>query len=167
MKKTLLLISLFAFSVTAIYAQTGWVTHKCDERVSVKFPIEPKELQPGTVMAAPDSSMVYILTIVDFTQFGMDSVALAPVKTTPEFAEQIKTGMTGSMPGVTLDDFKIGDWKGFTTYTSAGVNAKRKKFDVLMILVGTKMYSLSTVRLEGIPAKSKDDYFASVMLNKP
>src|SRR5476651_989974 len=160
MKKLLLLVAMAMLSVTSIYAQSGWVTYKADDRISVKFPIAPKDLQPGTVMAAPDSTSIFILTVVDFTQFGLDSVALAPMKNSTEFTGQIKTGMLQSLPGVELADFKIATWKGFTTYTTSGSDTKKKNYDIYMVLVGNKMYSLTNVRSGGVPVKGRDDFFA-------
>ena len=165
MKKTLLLLIVAVFSVMGVHAQEGWVTHKTG-RLSVKFPVAPKELQPGTMMASPDSSKVFILTVIDFTQFGLDSAALVPMKATPEFAGQIKTGMSGSLPGVTFADFKIGDLNGYTTYTTAGTDPQKKQYDMLMILIGNKMYSLSAVRRSGVAATDKDIYFASAIIAK-
>jgi len=153
------------FSVMVVHAQEGWVTHKSG-RLSVKFPVAPKEVQPGTILASPDSNKVFVFTVVDFTQFGLDSASLVPVKATPEFAGQIKTGMSITLKGVTLDDFKIGDFNGYTTYTTAGVDAQKKQYDMLMILIGNKMYSLTAVRRNGIAATDKDAYFASVAIAK-
>lgn len=164
MKKSLFLIIAAMFAVIIANAQSGWVTHKGDDRISVKFPSEPKEAIPGSFIASQDSSIAYIFTIVDFTKFGIDSVALAPIKTTTEFTSQLKTGMKQSLPDVDLDDFKIGTWKGFTSYTSSGTDSKRKKYDVFMFVIGNNLYSVSTVRAYGIGTKSRDDFFASIQL---
>src|ERR1700709_1754200 len=93
-------------------AQDGWVTHIGDNRISVKFPTAPKELTPGSFMAADKDSIAYVFTIVDFVAVaGVDSVALAPMKATPEFAAQMKVGLKQSLPDADLSDFTIGVWK--------------------------------------------------------
>ena len=124
MKKILALAIAAMLTVTIAYAQNGWVTHQGDNRISVKFPTDPKELVPGSFIAvAHDSSVVCVFTLVDFVKVaGIDSTTLAPIKNTPEFAAQLKSGMGKSLPNVNLDDFKIGTWKGFTSYTTSGVD---------------------------------------------
>lgn len=149
MKKTLLFILIVLATVMESQAQTtGWTTKKLDERLSVKFPYEPKEFQAGSFMSlSKDSNIVYIVTIVDFKKnFNVDSVAIAPLKETPEFAGQLKTGLTTSMPKVTLADMVMGKWHGFTSYTTTGVDTDKKIYNIQMILVGNKMYSFSTIR---------------------
>src|ERR1700743_2893097 len=114
MKKIFTLVIAAMLTVTFAQAQNTWVSHKGDERISVKFPSEPSEKVPGSFIAAEkDSSVAYVFTIVDFVKVaGIDSTTLAPIKNTPEFTSQLKTGMSGSLPGVQLEDFKIGIWKG-------------------------------------------------------
>jgi hypothetical protein len=167
MKKILSMVIVTLLTVTIVHAQSGWVTHKGDNRISVKFPSEPKELTPGSFMATvKDSSVVCVFTIVDFVQVaGVDSVALAPVKATPEFAAQLKSGMKQSLPDVNLADFAIGTWKGFTSYTSSGIDSKKKRYDMFMFIIGNKLYSLSTIIANGASLKGRDDFFASVELS--
>src|ERR1700744_642124 len=147
MKKILNLISVLLFTVTTIHAQTGWVDHKADNRISVKFPTLPQEVVAGTFASRDKDSLSYVLTVVDFVAVAnIDSTALAPMKDKPEFTAQLKQGVGSSLPNVALDDFKISKWKGFTSYTTTGVNSKEKsKIYMFMILIGNKMYSLSTI----------------------
>lgn len=167
MKKVLSLVIAALLTITLAHAQYGWVTHKGDNRISVKFPSEPKEFTAGSFMATvKDSSVICVFTIVDFVQVaGVDSVALAPVKATPEFAAQLKSGMKQSLPDVDLADFAIGNWKGFTSYTTSGVDSKKKRYDMFMFIIGNKLYSLSTIIANGASLKGRDDFFASVELS--
>lgn len=167
MKKLLILVIAAMLAVTIAQAQDGWVTHKADNRISLKFPSEPKELTPGSfITVSKDSSIVYVFTMVDFVQVaGIDSVALAPIKATPEFAGQLKVGMKQSLPTVDLSDFTIGSWKGFTSYTATGTDPRKKKYDMFMVIIGNKLYSVSTVTGEGANAKNKEDFFHSLQLS--
>ena len=166
MKKIYFLIVVALIAVTTVNAQDGWVTHKGDNRISVKFPSEPKELTPGSFIAVDKDSIAYIFTIVDFVKVAnIDSATLAPMKATPEFAAQLKTGMQQSLPDVNLADFTIGNWKGFTSYTSTGLDSKRKKYDMFMFIIGNKLYSVSTVRVDGVGTKGRDDFVNSIMLS--
>jgi hypothetical protein len=166
MKKIYALIIALVITVGIANAQAGWVTHTGDNRVSVKFPSTPKELVPGSFIATDKDSIAYIFTIVDFVQVaGIDSVALAPIKTTPEFAAQLKTGMSQSLPDVTLADFTIGAWKGFTSYHSTGVDSKKRKYDMFMFIIGNKLYSVSTITAEGLGATGRDLFLNSVQIS--
>ncbi len=169
MKKILSLVTIAMLTVTVIHAQNGWITHKGDDRVSVKFPSEPQETAPGTLVsvASKDSSTVYVFSIVDFfTKFGIDSATLVPLKTIPRFTAQLKAGMKKSIPAADFDDIKISTWKGFTSYTTAGTDPKGKKYDMFMFIIGSKLYSLSTIRLSGVDVKGRDDYFAAIEITR-
>lgn len=168
MRSTLLCLLLFIAVPFITQAQTNWVTHKADERVSVKFPTAPRETAAkGTIVATePDSSVAYILTVVDFTTFGVDSAALAPVKATPEFAAQLKTGMGQSMPNLVMEDLKIGEWKSFTSYATTGTDTKKNKYKMMMVIIGTKLYSLTAVCKPTVDTAKADKFFASLSLTK-
>ena len=166
MKKIYLLIATVLITLTTVYAQDGWITHKGDNRISVKFPSEPKELTPGSFIAVDKDSVAYIFTIMDFVQVAnIDSAALAPMKTTPEFAVQLKTGMKQSLPDVDLSDFSIGSYKGFTSYRSFGIDSKKKKYDLFMFIIGSKLNSVSTITAENVSTKGRDDFYNSIELS--
>jgi hypothetical protein len=166
MKKILLLLFSIVLIGNISKAQT-WVTHRGDNRISVKFPTEPKELIKGTYGATlKDSSNVFVFTIVDFEEVAhIDSTALAPFKATPQFAAQLKEGMSKSLPSVNLEDFKIGTWKGFTSYTTSGTDKLSNKYTIFMILIGNKLYSLSTIIKNNTTINLTADYFASIILS--
>src|ERR1700744_1293138 len=168
MKKILTLVIAALLTVTIAHAQEGWVSHKADSRISLKFPNEPKEVVAGTFAARGKDSISYIFTMVDFvTVANIDSVTLKPMQDSPEFAAQLKQGIGSSLPKVTLDDFKIDKWKGHTSYTTTGVSAEEKsKYYMFMVLIGNKMYSLTTVVPDGAATKGRDDFFASLALDK-
>ncbi|MDR3694072.1 hypothetical protein [Mucilaginibacter sp.] len=161
----LLIVSLF-ITISVVQAQDSWVTHKGDNRISLKFPNEPKELTPGSFIAVDKDSIAYVFTIVDFQVVAnLDSVALAPMKNTPEFAEQMKTGMKQSLPDVDFPDFAIGTWKGFTSYTSTGFDSKKKKYDLFMFIIGSKLYSVSTIASQGVSDSGHNSFVNSIMLS--
>ncbi len=166
MKKIYLLILTVLITLSIANAQDGWVTHVGDNRISLKFPLEPKELTPGSFIAIGTDSVAYVFTIVDFEKVAnIDSVALAPMKTTPEFAGQLKTGIKQSLPDVDFADFTIGTWKGFTSYTSTGLDSKKKKYDMFMFIIGNKLYSVSTVRNDGVNTSGPDNFVNSIMVS--
>jgi len=166
MKKLITLVTAVLLTVTIVHAQEGWVTHKGDNRISVKFPTEPKEVVAGTFAAKGKDSVAYVFTIVDFVAVaGIDSTALAPIKETPEFASQLKNGIGQSLPDVQLEDFKIGTWKGFTSYTTTGTDSKKKQYDMFMFIIGNKLYSISTIVAGGASLEGRDTFFKSVMLS--
>ncbi|MFB9842110.1 hypothetical protein [Mucilaginibacter ginsenosidivorans] len=165
MKRALSLVMACMLAITVASAQTGWVDHKADERISIKFPADPAEVIAGTFVAKDKDEVAYVFTVVDFVAVAnIDSVALAPIKNTAAFTDQLKVGMAQSLPDVTFDDFKIGTWKGFTSYTSTGVDSKKQIYDMFMILVGNKLYSLSTIRADGTSTVGRDSFFQSLTL---
>lgn len=165
MKKIYPLIIALLITAGIANAQDGWVTHVADNRVSVKFPVEPKELTPGSFITKDNDGVAYVFTMVDFVKVaGIDSVALAPVKATPEFAAQLKTGLLQSLPGVDMADFTIGTYKGFTSYTSTGTDAAKKKYNMFMFIIGNKLYSVSTIAAEGAATKAQDNFVGSVVV---
>ncbi len=166
MKKIYLLILIVLITLSFANAQDGWVTHKGDNRISVKFPTAPTESTPGSFTAIDKDSVAYIFTIVDFVQVAnIDSVTLAPMKATPEFAAQLKTGMKQSLPDVDFPDFAIGTWKGFTSYTSSGVDSKKRKYDMFMFIIGNKLYSVSTVSGSNAGTSGRDNFVNSIMVS--
>jgi hypothetical protein len=166
MKRIFMLIVATVFAVTFANAQSGWVDHKGDNRISVKFPSEPKAVDTYSFLAMGKDSTAYIFTIVDLVQVsGLDSAALAPMKTTPEFADQIKAGLAQSLSGVDLSDVAIGTWKGFTSYTLTGKDAKLKKYNIFMFIISAKLYSFSTVALNGASTEGHDIFLNSIVLS--
>ena len=166
MKRTLTLIIATFFAITVANAQNGWVMHKADNRISVKFPAEPTAAAGGFIAANKDSTLACVLTVVDLLQVAnLDSVALAPMKNSPDFAAQLKTGIKQGMPNVDLSDFTIGTWKGFTSYTANGTDAKMKRYDMFMVLIGNKLYSFSTVTANGATLQGRDAFFQSIVLS--
>ena len=165
MKKIYALIIGLLITAGIANAQDAWVTHVADERVSVKFPVEPKELTPGSFITSDNAGVAYVFTMVDFVKVaGIDSVALAPMKATQEFAAQLKTGLLQSLPGVDMADFTIGTYKGFTSYTSTGTDANKKKYNMFMFIIGNKLYSVSTIAADGVSTKGRDAFLSSIVV---
>jgi hypothetical protein len=123
---------------------------------------------PGTYMAInPDSSMVYIITTVDFEKVaGLDLATLTPLETTQAFVDQLKAGIKQSLPNADLADFTIGTFNGFNSYTSSGFDEKKKRYDLFMFIIGTNFYSVSTVSKDGTALDNRDKFFASVKVAK-
>jgi hypothetical protein len=166
MKKIFTLVTVAVLMVTLAHAQTGWVDHKGDDRISVKFPVQPKEIASGSFFAFDKDTTGYIFTIIDYMKVaGMDSVALDKEKDLPEFAVGMKTGYTKSNPDVKIDDFKVGKWKGFTCYTTSGVDSKKRQWDMFIFIIGNKMYGLQTMRNEHSSPEGRDAFFNSVVLS--
>jgi len=167
MKRILVCAAVMVLTAAVASAQAGWVTHKADNRISLKFPTQPEEKIPGSFIAtSPDSTSVYVFTMVDFVQVAnIDSVAIAPMKETPEFAAQLKTGILQQLHGVDLADLTIGKWKGFTSYTTTGSDATMRKYDMFMVIIGNKLYSFSSITKSGASLEGHDIFLKSIMLS--
>lgn len=166
MKKKYFLLLIFLITLTLSKAQDGWITHKGDDRISIKFPTEPSELTPGSVIAIGKDSMGYVFTIVDFKKVAdIDSLAIAPIKDTPEFAGQIKAGMKGTLPNVDFPDFTISKWKGSKSYSSCGHDSKNGNYILFMFIIGNKLYSVSTISASGISTEANSIFVNSIILS--
>lgn len=171
MKKLNYLLLFVLLLPLAVSAQTGWVTTKLDDRLSVKFPVEPqKTVKNGFnvyIYRAPDS-LAYSATVIDFMVVAnKDSAALAPVKDNPQFAEQLKMGMASSKPNYAFGDIKIGQWGTYTTYSVLATEKTNNNTLLMkMILIGSKMYSMSCRVPANLVTKNSDLYLSSAELLK-
>ncbi len=170
MKKNLILFAVVFLYAFKSYSQEIWQIHKIDSNISVKLPGKPSEKLSGSLIATnKDSTIVYIITVIDFkTVGGIDSTGLAPIKETPEFVAQLKTGVQSTLHDVDLSDVKISNWHGYTSYTSSGPGIGVKKnryFDMFMILIGSKFYSMTTIASSTNHSQISKEYFDSAMLN--
>jgi hypothetical protein len=166
MKKAFLLLFIIVLSTKLTKAQTDWINYKVDDKVSVQLPAQPQFKQGGQYVKDKDSS-VYIVMAIDFVKVaGVDSVQLAPYEPTPEFANQLKTGILSKMSGSTLGDVKIGKWNGHYSYAMEGGNeAKKLKIYVNMVCWGNTMYALMNIVPEQNSTKGRDYFFASLKAN--
>jgi hypothetical protein len=116
-----------------------------------------------------DSSVVYIVTVIDFkVTVGIDSATLAPIQNTPEFAAQLKSGIQSTLHDVDLTDIKIGKWHDYTCYTTSGpgIGPKKNKIvSMFMILIGTKYYAMTAIVSSNTSPKIAEEFFESVTLN--
>lgn len=166
MKKALLIFIAIILLTKLANAQTNWIDYKIDNRVSVKMPEQP-QFKNGGLSAKDKDSSVYIVVVVDFVKTaGVDSTQLAPYEPTPDFANGLKNGMLGKMPGATMGDVKIAKWNGHYCYTVEGGYADRKlKVYAYMVCWGSTMYGLMSIIPEQNSTTSKDDFFASLKAN--
>jgi len=147
MKKYYYLL-LFAMVVSAMaQAQTGWVTQKLDNKLSVKFPAEPQKTAVNGMenyTSKTKDSVVYTAAVADLEVLAqLDSAMLAPMIDKPQFAEGIKKGIASKRPNYTFGDVTIGKWKTYTCYTVSGTeNTNKTKALAKIILIGSKMYTL-------------------------
>lgn len=166
---------LFAILITAIfagqstYAQSNWVDYKIDNKLSCKLPAKPAPDGDQSVMAKTADSVVCIITAIDFKKAAnIDSATLAALALQNTFAQGMKNGIAKKMPGFTLGDIKTSKWNNYYCYSMEGVNTgKSFKVYTLMVLIGTHIYSLSTLLPQYKDPGPKDEFFASLRLNHP
>ncbi len=168
-KKSSALLLLIVFNSIMVRAQTNWIKQQLDNRVAVKFPVAPKMItQGGNIVykGTDKDSVIYSASTIDFDVVAhLDSAKLAPMKDTQQFADGLKTGMSSSAKAYEFGDVIMGKWNGYSSYNITGKNvAKHTKIFVLIILVGSKGYYLSSLVPDGLSPKCKDDYFSMVEL---
>ena len=172
MKKTYyLLLFVLMLSAATTKAQTGWITKKLDEKISVKFPSEPEKTTKNGVdiytVRAKDS-IGYSANVIDYNVIvHLDSAALAPVKDTQQFADQMKMGIASKKTNYTFGDIVIGKWNTYTTYNlSASDKVNKNTLLMRMVLIGSKMYSVSCRVPANLVTKNNEVFLGSVELSK-
>lgn len=172
MKKSyyLLLLMLTMLSAAA-KSQTNWVTKELDGKLLVKFPAEPqKGIKNGldTYVYKGKDSVTYSTSVMDLKVIAnFDSAALAPIKDTQKFADQIRMGIVSQRANYTFEDIAIGNWKTYTTYSVSGFeNSNKNKVSLQMILIGSKMYAFSYLVPFGQVTKDNEIFFGSTELLK-
>ena len=160
-----LMISIMAINIAA--AQTGWITYKIDERLSAKIPAQAQIIGKGSIKSVSKDSVVCIISKIDFlSTVQMDSIILAPLLPTQEFANELRSGMRGQMEGFTLGNVKIDRYKGYYSYSLEGTNpTKKSRLYTYMLIVGNNLYAFSTLVPENKSLKVKDIFFSSLILN--
>ncbi|RYE22580.1 MAG: hypothetical protein EOP45_08020 [Sphingobacteriaceae bacterium] len=169
MKKTYYLLLFVVLLPAAVRAQTGWITKKLDEKVSVKFPAEPQKVSKSGIdtytFKAKDSTG-YNTAVIDYQVVAhLDSATLAPMKDSQEFADQMKMGIASKKPNYTFGEVTIGKWKTYTTYQFSGTeNTTKNTVSVQMILIGSKMYVLTCLVPSGLTTPNKEVFLSSAEL---
>jgi hypothetical protein len=168
LKKIFFQIIVLLFAVKALQAQDAWVTHKIDNRVSVKFPNQPKEVNPGCFVSTDKDSTVYFFLGLDMKMLDIDSTHLEEYYHTPEGLGHLKQIITRGFPDSDIGDLKIGTWKGLTSYTTSGINTStQKKIYVFMFIMTNKKLYIQFISIpNGKSTKARDDYFGSTILNE-
>ncbi|MEO7212529.1 hypothetical protein [Mucilaginibacter sp.] len=171
MKKTYYLLLFVLLLSTTLKSQTRWVTIKLDERLSVKFPSEPQKTAKNGIdiytLRAADS-VGYSANVIDYKVVAhLDSAALAPMKDKQEFADQLRAGLASVKTNYTFGDIEIGQWKTYTTYSlSASEKTNKNTLLIHMVLIGSKMYSLSCRVPANMVTKASEVFFGSVEVVK-
>lgn len=171
MKKTYHLLLFVLMLSTAAKAQTDWVTKNLDEKLSIKFPVEPKKVTKSGIdvyTSKGKDSVGYSATVIDYEVIAhLDSATLAPLKDSQEFADQMKFGMASTKTNYTFGEVTISKWKTYTTYhISASENTNKNTLLIQMILIGSKMYSLSCLVPANLVTKNNEVFFSSVEILK-
>ena len=171
MKKTYYILLFVLLFSTAAKAQSGWVTKKLDEKLSVKFPVEPQKATRNGIdsyTSKGKDSVGYNAAVIDYKVVAhLDSATLAPMKDTQQFADQMKMGMASQKPNYTFGDVTISKWKSYTTYSFSGTeNTNKSKLSVQMILIGSKMYALSCLVPANLSIKNNEVFLNSVEISQ-
>lgn len=170
--KKLYYLPLFVLMLAAsAKAQTNWVTKKLDEKLSVKFPVEPQVVKKNgfdSYLAKGNDSVKYSTTVMDYqVVVHLDSATLAPMKDTQIFADQLGKGIASKKPNYTFGGVTIGKWNTYTTYTmSASENTNKSTLLMRMILIGSKMYALSCLIPANLVTKNNEVFLGSTEILK-
>ena len=171
MKKTYYLMLCLLILSAAGKAQNNWITKKLDNKLTVKFPVEPETVTKNGIdsyLAKGNDSVKYSTTLVDYKLIArLDSAALAPVKDAKPFADQLRMGIVSAKTNYTFGTITIGKWDTYTTYNlTATENTTKGTLLMRMILIGSKMYTLSCLIPANIVTQNNQVFFNSVEMAK-
>jgi hypothetical protein len=107
--------------------------------------------------------MAYSVAMLDYKiVLHLDSAALAPMKDNQQFADQLRAGIASNKTNYTFGDITIGKWNTYATYSmSASENINKNTLLIQMILIGSKMYSLSCRIPANMTTKNNEVFFGS------
>ena len=171
MQKTYYVLLFVLLLSAAAKAQTGWVTQKLDETVSVKFPTTPQKITKNggdSYSVKGKDSIQYVAAVVDFAAAThTDANALAEMVDKPEFAEGLKQGFTEKKLNYSFGDMTVDKWKTYNIYNITGTeNTNKSKLFTHMLFVGTKMYILSCMVPASLNTKLNEVFLSSADLLK-
>jgi hypothetical protein len=172
MKKTYYVLLLVLLASVSAKAQTGWVTQNVDEKISIKFPVETKKTTAANgsnvYTVKGQDSIGYSATMTDLNvTVHIDSAALAPLKDTQEFADQMMAGMASKKANYAFGAVTLGKWKNNTTYSITGTETTKKStLFVQMMLIGSKMYIFSCSIPPNLTTKNNEIFFSTIELLK-
>jgi hypothetical protein len=148
MKKNYYLLLLVLVLSASVNAQTQWKEINLDEKILVKFPSAPEKKTANGIInfvAKTKDSVTFTASVIDYQVIAkIDSAGLAALKDTKGFADQLKAGISAQRKDYVLGDVKVDKWRAYTTYQLLGTKSNdNKKLHLKMIIIGSKMYSLS------------------------
>ncbi len=165
----LLVLPFFAF------VAADWVAVKVDERVTVSFPATPekKDISGNSVWVQDiDKGARCMVMIIDFSKFGMDSVALAAEMTREDAFAEFRQGVLGQIAGGTLISESKSTISGKIYFEYVVNMGKADQPDALNVLysrnifVGSKMYTLSFYEKSNLlRPEERNKFFSSFKLS--
>lgn len=152
-------------------AQTQWNDTKLGDKISVKFPSTPGTKTANGSMnfvAKTKDSVTFTGFVLDYQIIArLDSTALAAVKDTQAFADQLRAGILAQRKDYTLGNIEVGKWQTYTAYQILGKkNNNNSKLYLKMIIIGSKMYGLSCLVPEQLATKDNEVFLNSLELTK-
>ena len=165
MKKLYMLLAAVFISIFTAGAQNNWMKYEVSSKLSVRLPRAPI-LDDKVVMSrahTPDSTLC-IVSITDFKQStGLDSAAILPYLSQPDFGENLRKDMAAHMSDYIFSAAKPGKLNGYYTYSIDGDNpVEKRKCYALIVVIGQYAYTFFSVLKYGADLKNKDEFFASI-----
>ncbi len=173
MRSTLLLLTLIGSSLFS-YAQN---TIKLDNRATVVFPGKTGEMQGATGPITystldKDSKITGMATVIDASQFGVDSAMIAANYNNATFVDLILQGLLGQYPGVEVVSRKKiakGKQMGYELdlqKDKPDETVPYKNLYAQIFFAGANVYALTVLTMEGVDATAdKEKFFNSLKID--
>jgi len=161
------------------YLPAAFAQHevKLDSRASVVFPGKTQEMQgatgPITFSTLDDKQKVTgMATVIDATQFGVDSATIAANYNNSGFIELILQGLLGQYPGVEVVSRKKiarGNQMGYELALKKDKPDQTLPYKNLyaqVLFAGANIYALTVLAEEGADASAeKEQFFSSLKID--
>src|ERR1700721_2972015 len=99
MKKNFLALIVIILMFNLVHAQTDWINYKIDNKLSIKLPTQPENIDRGVMAHTKDSLIFFAYKVVE-----VDSATLAKAISSPGFLDGLKAAMAASQPGLSLGE---------------------------------------------------------------
>lgn len=163
-----MLICLLIIGSVQLKAQEGWIKQKIDQKVTVGFPVQPRQLNEASVGIRDKDDVTFIVTKLDLASLTKVTVEkFHQDVVTQDYADEFLEGMAPTMPKFKFSPIKIVKLKGLSCYQVVGRDEESKStiFMNIYFLNGIS-YSLASIQPDGKPDKNRSIFLTNLFIEK-
>jgi hypothetical protein len=166
MYRKIILIGLLSIVCLYVKAQDKWYLQQIAEKVSIKFPVQPRKINEISYGLKDTSGIVYVSSTVDLlktTQLDLPTFNEEIEK--QEFADDFGIGVSGSFPKYKFGQTKLIMAQGQRAYImEARCEENKSNLYMLVCFLNGISYGFTCIVPDGKSLKNKDIYFSTVSI---